>query len=60
MRILPLLSALPLTLVLAACGSDDAPPVSKGQQLNDLQKAYQNRAITDDEYEEEKENVLDQ
>ena len=54
------LFAIALTGLLAACGSDHQPPVSKGQQLNDLQEAYQNRAITDDEYEDQKEDILDQ
>lgn len=49
-------AALPL---LMACGSDDVYPVSKGQQLTDLQQAYQNRAITDSEYKDEKEKILD-
>lgn len=48
------------TLFLAACGSDHHPPVSKGEQLNDLQSAYKNRAITDDEYDDQKEDILDQ
>jgi hypothetical protein len=46
---------------LTACGSDEpVPPVSKGEQLTDLQRAYQDRAITDDEYEDEKDKILDQ
>lgn len=53
-------AAMLATLFLAACGSDDVPPVSKGQQLNDLQSAYKNRAITEGEYEDQKEQVLDQ
>ena len=44
---------------LAACGSDEVNTVSKGQQLQDLQSAYQSRAITDSEYEEQKDEVLD-
>ncbi len=44
---------------LAACGSGDIDTVSKGQELQDLQSAYQSRAITDKEYEEQKEQVLD-
>lgn len=44
---------------LAACGSDDINTVSKGQELQDLQSAYQSRAITDKEYEDQKEQVLD-
>ena len=48
------------TTLLAACGSDPLPPVSKGQQINDLQNAYKSRAITADVYKDEKEKVLDQ
>ena len=55
-----LFPALACALFLTACGSDHTPPVSKGAQLNDLQSAYQNRAITDDEYEDQKEEILDQ
>lgn len=44
---------------LAACGSSDIDTVSKGQELQDLQSAYQSRAITDKEYEEQKEEVLE-
>ena len=59
MRYLTLLALSPLALLLTACGSDPVSPVSKGQQINDLQNAYQNRAITEDEYEDQKEEVLD-
>lgn len=52
--------AIACVLFLAGCGSDNPPPVSKGQQLNDLQNAYQNRAITDEEYKDQKEEILDQ
>ncbi len=45
--------------VLAACGANEVPAVSKGQELQDLQSAYQSRAITDKEYEEQKEEVLE-
>ncbi len=55
-----LLPVLACALFLSACGSDHNPPVSKGEQLNDLQSAYKNRAITDDEYEDQKEEILDQ
>ena len=44
---------------LAACVANEVPAVSKGQELQDLQSAYQSRAITDKEYEEQKEDVLD-
>lgn len=60
MRQILVLSLLLTTLFIAACGSDHNPPVSKGEQLNDLQDAYQNRAITDDEYEDQKDDILDQ
>jgi hypothetical protein len=56
------LSGLSLLILsgLSACGSDrPEPPVSTGQQLIDLQDAYRNRAITPDEYEEQKEDILD-
>lgn len=52
----PLAAAL---LGLAACGSTPAEPDSTGQQLIDLQDAYKNRAITPEEYEEQKEEILD-
>ncbi len=60
MKKLVLPAVLFASLALAACSSDPVPPVSKGQQLQDLQGAYQNRAITDNEYEDEKEKILDQ
>lgn len=47
-------------LGLTACGSDpNITTQTKGQQIMDLQNAYQSRAITDDEYKEQKEQVLD-
>jgi hypothetical protein len=61
MRLSKSLLLLPVCALLTACGSDPvAPPVSKGRQLSDLQDAYQDRAITDDEYEDEKEKILEQ
>ena len=48
------------TMMLSGCGSNPVPPMSKGQQINDLQDAYKNRAITAEEYKDEKEKVLDQ
>lgn len=48
-----------LTLSLSACGSD-APPVSKGQQLNDLHQAYKSGVIDKDDYKDEREEILDQ
>jgi hypothetical protein len=60
MKFTHLLPVIAAAFLLTACGSDHEPPVSKGQQLNDLQQAYKNRAITDDEYEDQKEEILDQ
>lgn len=60
-------------LGLAACGSDEKPAPqttvvavpagsvaepTKGQQLRDLQKAYDDDAIDSDEYEAQKARVL--
>lgn len=60
MRLLTLTSLCLLTAILVACGgSRPEPPVSTGQQLLDLQEAYKNRAITPDEYERQKEEILD-
>ena len=53
------LLALPAALLLAACGSDPVVVNSKGKELQDLQGAYQSRAITAEEYEDQKEEVLD-
>lgn len=48
-------------LFLAGCSSDNPPPpVSKGQQLNDLRSAYDNKAIGKDDYKEERQKILDQ
>jgi hypothetical protein len=53
------------TLMLAACGGGDsetslqATTVSAGQELIDLQKAYQSGVITEPEYNAAKEKILD-
>ena len=52
------LALLP-ALSLGACSSDPTPVATKGEQLQDLQDAYKDRAITPNEYEEQKEEVLD-
>ncbi len=57
-KILMTLAILP-ALTLGACSSDPVPPATKGEQLQDLQDAYKDRAITPDEYEEQKEEILD-
>lgn len=60
---LPVALGLP-ALTLAACGSDDERTVvktestSRGQQLIDLQRAYENGAISRKEYEREREKIL--
>jgi len=59
-------------LGLTACGSDEKPPVTvvtapaatnavsptKGQQLQDLHKAYEDDLITKEQYKEQKARVL--
>jgi|CXWL01.1.fsa_nt_gi hypothetical protein len=62
---LGLIVALGLPAVtLTACGSDDGRTVvktestSRGQQLIDLQRAYENGAISRKEYEREREKIL--
>jgi len=53
-------------LGLAGCGGADVKTqsttttVSEGQQLIDLQKAYKAGAITKEQYEEQKQKILDQ
>ena len=60
---LPLL-ALALVLPLAACGgSSHVPPpgtagATPGQELIDLDNAYRKGAITQDEYEEQRQKIL--
>lgn len=63
MRFLPL--ALALVLPVAACGggSHTPPPgragATTGQELIDLDNAYRQGAITQDEYEDQREKILD-
>lgn len=53
-----------VTTSLTACGGGgatlktDFTTVSRGQQLSDLKKAFQDGAITDEEYQAEKARVL--
>ena len=56
---LALIPAMLAATLLAACGSDPELADTKGQELMDLQSAYKERAITADEYEDQKEEVLD-
>lgn len=56
-----LIPAVACVLFLTGCGSDNPPPpISKGQQLNELHQARQNGAIGHDDYKEERQKILDQ
>lgn len=65
MRLLPFTLALGLAVPVAACdGRRYTPPAvtggaTAGQELIDLDNAYRARAITQDEYEEQREKILD-
>lgn len=65
MRILPFALALGLALPVAACGgSSRTPPpgtagATTGQELIDLDNAYRKGAISQDEYEEQRQKILD-
>jgi hypothetical protein len=64
MRVFSLLLAFGLTLTLAACGGGtdtqvSTTSVSKGQELMDLQTARNSGVISQDEYEDQKEKILD-
>jgi len=52
-----------LSIAMAGCGGADVnnqtTTVSEGQQLIDLQRAYNSGAITKEQYEEQKAKVLD-
>lgn len=58
--------ALSSLLMLAGCGGGGADStvnnttVSKGQALIDLQKAYQSGAISEREYNKQREKILDE
>lgn len=63
---LAVLACLALPATLAACGDDDDDKVvvrpeapSRGQQLIDLQRAYESGAMNRKEYERERERLLE-
>ena len=62
---LAVLACLALPATLAACGGDDDKVVvrpgapSRGQQLIDLQRAYESGAMSRKEYERERERLLE-
>jgi hypothetical protein len=64
MRLLPLFLALGLALPVVACGgSSHMPPpgeagATTGQELIDLDNAYRKGAITQDEYEVQRDKIL--
>ena len=61
----PLILALCATMTLAACGGGSSTTnttvnaTTKGQQLADLQAAYEAGALTDEEYQREREKILE-
>lgn len=61
---LAVIACLALPVTLAACGGDDDVVVkpeapSRGQQLIDLQRAYESGAMNRKEYEREREKLLE-
>ena len=56
------IAALALSALLAACGGEKVhykgTTATTGQQLTDLQKAYEAGAISKEEYERERKKVL--
>ncbi|MGO1118909.1 hypothetical protein ACTL6U_09400 [Rhodovibrionaceae bacterium A322] len=60
---LALAMTLPLVLALAGCGSsstvtEEHSTATLGQELEDLQKAYESGAMTKDEYEKLREHLV--
>ncbi|HSD59776.1 MAG TPA: SHOCT domain-containing protein [Burkholderiales bacterium] len=55
-------AALAMSAMLAACGGEEvhikASTATTGQQLTDLQKAYEAGAISKEEYERERKKML--
>jgi hypothetical protein len=64
MRFLPLVLALVLPVAACGGGSHTPPPgragATTGQELIDLDNAYRQGAISQDEYEDQREKILDQ
>lgn len=67
-RVITVIMAVVFALNMAACCGPDTTEVKKteiinqptvGQQLEDLEKAYKNGAITKEEYEKTKKGILD-
>ena len=68
-RVITVIMAVVFALNMAACcGPDNTTDIKKteiinqptvGQQLEDLEKAYKNGAITKEEYEKTKKGILD-
>ncbi len=58
-----LASLVTLSLALAGCGGGDstikAETTTTGQQLLDLKKAYEAGALSEKEYKEQREKILD-
>lgn len=56
------IAALALSALVAACGGEEVhvktSTATTGQQLTDLQKAYEAGAISKDEYEQERKKIL--
>ena len=65
-RAMIMAAALGSALMLAGCGGGGADStvhnttISKGQALIDLKKAYDSGAISEREYEKQREKILDQ
>ena len=66
-RVLIIAISISSLLMLSACGSDAQQDttvhnttVSKGQALIDLKKAYDSGAMSEDEYEKEREKILEE
>ena len=63
LKTLAFASLVTLSLALAGCGGGDttvkAETTTTGQELMDLKKAYEAGAISEKEYEDQRERILD-